>query len=146
MTEPRLSVPRWFGPLFIALAVLTLAWILVLWVTLPRRDVSEHYRLAWVGFDVFLALALARTGWLAWHGHDHVELPAVASATLLVVDAWFDVVTASSRTNALEALASAVFVELPLAAFCMWIARRAEGTRRIRLAHARASEPEPPAG
>ena len=147
MTEPTSPpVPRWLGPVFIALALVTLAWIVVLWATLPRRDVSEHYRLAWVGFDVFLAFALARTGWLAWHGHDHVEIPAAVTATLLFVDAWFDVVTASGRTNVAEAIGSAVLVELPLAVFCLWIARQAERTRRVRLAEARASAPETPSG
>jgi hypothetical protein len=146
VSEPQLPVPRWLGPIFIGLALITLAWIAVLWVTLPRRDVSEHYRVAWVGFDVFLAVALARTGWLALHGHDHVQLPAVASATLLVVDAWFDIVTASGRMNVLVALVYAALVELPLAAGCLWIARRAESTRRLRLAQARASAAEPPAG
>ena len=43
------------------------------------------------------------------------------TATLLVVDAWFDVLTtpAAQRTEAI-ALAGAV-VELPLAAVCIWL-------------------------
>jgi hypothetical protein len=118
---------------FICLAVVTLPWIVYLWLALPTRDLSSHYRLAWVGFDVMLALALARTGWTAWRGLDHVELPAVASATLLIVDAWFDVTTASSRTGTGVALLTALLVELPLAALCVWIAVNAERVRRERL-------------
>ena len=139
-------VPRWLGPVFLAIAVVTVAWIGVLWSTLPRRDVSEHYRLAWVGFDGFLALILARTGWLAWLGKDHVQIPAAISAALLVVDAWFDVVTASGRANLIESAALAVVVELPLAAACLWVSRHAEKVRRARLAVARASEPKRPGG
>ena len=119
--------------MFFVLAAVTLPWIVFLWLRLPSRDLSEHYRLAWVGFDLMLALALARTGWTAWRGLDHVELPAVASATLLIVDAWFDVTTASTRTGAGAALLTALVVELPLAALCVWIAMNAERVRRERL-------------
>jgi hypothetical protein len=126
-------VPGWVGLLFICLAVVIVPWIVVLWLRLPARDTVSHYRLAWVGFDALLAVALARTGWTAWRGLDHVELPAVASATLLVVDAWFDVTTASSRAAAGVALLTALLVELPLAAVCVWIAVNAERVRRERL-------------
>jgi hypothetical protein len=130
---PGRPVPGWVGPLFLTLAVVTVPWIALLWVRLPARDLAGHYRLAWVGFDILLAAALARTGWTAWRGRDHVELPAVASATLLVVDAWFDVTTASSRAAVGFALATALLVELPLAALCVWIAVNAERVRRERL-------------
>ena len=130
---PGRPVPGWVGLLFLTLAVVTVPWIALLWVRLPARDLAGHYRLAWVGFDILLAAALARTGWTAWRGVDHVQLPAVASATLLVVDAWFDVTTASSRAAVGFAVASALLVELPLAGLCVWIAVNAERVRRERL-------------
>lgn len=131
--NPGRPVPRWTGPAFLVLSLFTLPWAVELWLTLPYRDVSAHYRLAWVGFDVFLAFALGRTGWLAWAGRDHVQLPAVSAATLLFVDAWFDIVTASHRDDLMLAVASAVVVEIPLALLCLWIARNAENVRRDRL-------------
>lgn len=130
---PGRAVPRWAGLLFGVLALVSVPWIVVLWLSLPSRDLSAHYRLTWVGFDVMLAFALARTGWTAWHGSDHVELPAVCAATLLVVDAWFDVLSSNTRSAAALALASAVLVELPLAGLCVWIAVSAERVRRERL-------------
>jgi hypothetical protein len=133
LASPGRPVPRWAGVLFFVLAVVTIPWIVVLWLQLPSHDLSAHYRLTWVGFDVALALALARTGWTAWHGRDHVELPAVCAATMLAVDAWFDVLSSSSRAAAGTALASAVLVELPLAGLCVWIAVNAERVRRARL-------------
>jgi hypothetical protein len=130
---PGRPVPRWVGPVFFGLVVVAIPWVALLWTWLPARDVSSHYRLAWVGFDVLLVLMLARTGWVAWHGRDHVELPAVCAATLLVVDAWFDVLTASSRAGFVQAVLLAVLVELPLAGVCVWIAVNAERVRRQRL-------------
>ena len=126
-------MPRWVGPAFIVLAALTVPWIVLLAVTLPKHQYTGHYRLAWVGFDVLLVIMLARTGWVAWRGRDHVQLPAVMTGTLLVVDAWFDVMTSHGRDQMLSALASAAFIELPLAALCFWIARHAERVRRDRL-------------
>lgn len=143
---PLRPVPRWVGPLFLVLAALTVPWLIYLGATLPHRVLARHYDLAWVGFDVFLALALLRTGWLAARGRDHVELPAVATATLLIVDAWFDVLTSPSREAALFALASAVFVELPLAALCIWIVYHTEQVSAQRLTFLRLrsqQEPEP---
>ena len=130
---PGRPVPRWVGPLFVVLALATVPWVALLWATLPSRAVSAHYRLAWVGFDLLLVAALARTGWAAWHGRDHVELPAVAAATLLVVDAWFDVLTATGRADVVVAVVLALAVELPLAGLCIWIAANAEQVRRQRL-------------
>jgi hypothetical protein len=139
--DPGLPVPRWLGGVFLLMAALTVAWIAELWATLPYRDVSAHYRLAWVGFDAMLAFVLARTGWLAWRGSDHVELPAISAATLLVVDMWFDVVTSSAPKDRMLAVASAVLVEIPLACLCFWIARNAERVRRRRLSWALLVDP-----
>lgn len=137
VTEPATPapapVPRWVGPLFLVLAVLTVPWVAELAVTLPKHQYTGHYRLAWVGFDLLLVGALARTGWVAWRGRDYVQIPAVITGTLLVVDAWFDVMTSHGRPQMLTAFASALFIELPLAAVCFWIARHAERVRRDRL-------------
>ncbi|MGH2442233.1 MAG: hypothetical protein ACRDFX_03595 [Chloroflexota bacterium] len=83
--------PRWIAPLFLGFAVLLLPWVVYLAISLPTRQIAQHYRTAWVGFDIFLILALARTGWLAYQRRREVELPAVTTATLLMVDAWFDI-------------------------------------------------------
>lgn len=126
-------VPRWVGPSFLVLAVLTVPWIAVLAVTLPKHQYTGHFRMAWVGFDVLLVIMLARTGWVASRGRDYVQIPAVMTGTLLVVDAWFDVMTSHGRDQMVSALGSALLIELPLAALCFWIARHAERVRRDRL-------------
>lgn len=117
--------PRWIAPLFLLLAVALLPWTAYLFVSLPVRSISHHYNLSWAGFDVLLIVALARTAWLAWHNSRQVELPAVATAVLLVVDAWFDVTTAKPGWPFAQALLMAVFAELPTAALALYISRRA---------------------
>ena len=63
---PRRVLSRWIIPVYALLALALVPWVVWLAWTLPERSVSEHYRLAWVGFDVLLCGALARTAWLAW--------------------------------------------------------------------------------
>lgn len=112
--------------IYLVLALLLLPWMLVLAVELPDRQLSQNYRLAWVGFDLMLLLVLSRTAWLAWRRSPYLVIVASVAATLLIVDAWFDVTTASSEDQRYFAIAIAVLVELPLAAFSIQLARRAQ--------------------
>ena len=133
-TAARPLVPRWSGLLLIGLGSLTLPWIARLAVSLPNRVQTDHYAFSWAGFDVLLATLLLWTGWRAVRNREDIGVSAAVTAGLLVVDAWFDVTSASSTGLFLIALAMALFVELPLAAFCLWLSGRAESARRRRAA------------
>jgi hypothetical protein len=143
--RPTRVVPRWLGWLIIAGGVIMLPWIAGLTFILPTRHEAAHYSASWIGFDIALCGMLLRTGWLAQKGREHIELSAAITGTLLVVDAWFDVVTADSPRELTTALALALLAELPMAIFFLWIAgrvefrreRRAEATSRL-LRHLRA--------
>lgn len=130
--RPTRVVPRWIGWLVVAAGLLMLPWIAGLILVLPNRHEAAHYDASWIGFDLFLCAMLIRTGWLAQKGREHIELSAAMTGTLLLVDAWFDVVTADSDREQALALVLAVGGELPLAAFCLWIAGRVEFRRQRR--------------
>lgn len=132
--RPTRVVPRWAGWLVIAAGVVMLPWIAGLSFVLPTSHEAAHYDASWIGFDLGLCAMLLRTGWLAQKGREHIELSAAMTGTLLLVDAWFDVVTADSRSELTLALALALFGELPLAAFFLWIAGRVEYRRQRRAA------------
>jgi len=117
--EPPL--PRWVTPLFTFAAVALLPWTLYLTFTLPSRHVTTHYDLAWIGFDIALAAAFASTSWAALRSSRWLVPLAAVTGTMLVCDAWFDVVTSRGGGEVAEALAEAVFAELPLAAVCAFI-------------------------
>ncbi len=110
--------------IYSAAAICMLPWIVYLAETLPKRDFDRHYRAAWVGFDLLLVAAIVRTAYMAFRLDPRVQYPAIATATLLFVDAWFDVMTAGSRNAALEALLLAAFFEIPAAIFSIYLARR----------------------
>ena len=115
----------WVGPLYLIMAISLVPWTIFLAYTLPVRAETRHYDLAWVGFDLMLITALARTAWLSLRRSPFVVNVASASATLLIVDGWFDVTT-SPRSDVSLALVSALAVELPLAALSLFIATRAQ--------------------
>ncbi|MGW7003528.1 hypothetical protein ACWGCW_12035 [Streptomyces sp. NPDC054933] len=116
-------LPRWTGPVYLVLSAVLLPWIVYLALTLPQRQLSDHYRMAWVGFDVFLLGQLARTGLYALRERWRTKVThhAASSATLLCVDAWFDTTTSTSHDRPL-AITLALLIELPLAALCWWLA------------------------
>jgi hypothetical protein len=109
---------------YAAVGIMLIPWTLYLAISLPRRVVDTHYRGAWVGFDILLVTAIILTAYFAFKVDSRVQLPATATATLLVVDAWFDVMTAGRHTGVGLALLMAVCVELPAAFGSLWVARR----------------------
>ena len=100
------------------------AWIVYLAVTMPTNYQSKGWSAAWVGFDILLLLALSGTMLAALLRRQIVILLAVFTATLLLCDAWFDIVLDWGTTDVWGSLASAAFVEVPLAAFLLLRARK----------------------
>jgi hypothetical protein len=130
LPEPnQVPLPRWVTPVLTLTAAGLLPWTLYLTFTLPERHVSQHYDLAWVGFDIALASAFAATAWCAVRSSQWLVPLAAAAGTMLVCDAWFDVVTAGHGDIG-EAVAEAVLAELPLAVVCAFIVIDAERFRQ----------------
>jgi hypothetical protein len=104
--------------------VLLAAWTAMLAATLPMQYRAGGWRGAWVGFDVALLVALAATGWAAWHGRQVLILCLTVVATLLLCDAWFDVVLDIRTRGFTMSLLTALAVEVPLAVLAVLGARR----------------------
>ena len=122
----RIRPARWVTLLLGLVAVALVPWTLYLTFTLPSRHITSHYDLAWVGFDVALACVFAATAAAAFR-RSHWLIPlAAVTGTMLVCDAWFDVVTSQSGGEMWEAVAEAALAELPLAALCAFIVYDAE--------------------
>jgi hypothetical protein len=122
----RIRPARWVTLLLGLVAIGLVPWTLYLTFSLPSRHVTFHYDLAWVGFDIALACAFAATT-LAALRRSHWLVPfAAVTGTMLVCDAWFDIVTSRSGSEMWEAVAQAVLGELPLAALCAFIVYDAE--------------------
>ncbi len=117
----RRLVPRRIAGTLGLIAVLLVPWTLWLTFTLPTRHLAHHYRLAWVGFDIFLAIAFGATALAALRASEWLQPLAALTGTMLLCDAWFDVVTSAGGDELGWAVLEALFVELPIAALCGWI-------------------------
>ncbi|MCW2753536.1 MAG: hypothetical protein JWQ32_947 [Marmoricola sp.] len=125
ITTLRPEVLRvWVPRVYLGFAVILVPWSAYLAVSLPERSLSLHYRNTWVGFNIALIIVLARLAWLAHRRDPRVILTAATGATLLLTDAWFDVTTAAAGAAHVQALLSAVFLEIPAAIVSGVLARR----------------------
>ncbi len=127
-------VVRAVGWVFATCSLVLVPWTVWLWATLPTRATAAHYDLAWGGFDVGLLLALGWTAWTALRGSRWLPVAASSTAALLLVDAWFDVVT-STDGDRVTALVLALLAELPLALACVWLAVNGQVLHERRLVH-----------
>jgi hypothetical protein len=116
---------RRLGELISILACAVLVgWIIVLLLTLNRTFHAQHWRAAWVGFDLLLLAAFAATGWAFWRGRQIVIVCLIITGTLLCCDAWFDVFLDLGSSDIWLSVASALIVELPMAFLMFNAARR----------------------
>jgi hypothetical protein len=120
-------VRGWLAPLFFLAGIGLLPWTAYLVATLPSRHLQTgFYDVAWGGFDAALAALLVATGAGLLRRRLWVQSTATAAATMLVCDAWFDVLSSKPGGERLLAIVLAVFAELPSAAVCLLIARHVE--------------------
>lgn len=121
----------WAARVMVVTGVLLVPWLVVLALTLPSMAI------AWVGMDAMEAAGLVTTGLLVLRRHPLRTAAAAVTATLLLVDAWFDITT-SSGVDLVFALVLAAVAELPLAALCAAVA--------VRAAREQAQAPQGPVG
>jgi hypothetical protein len=135
-------VVRWTGPLFALFAVILLPWIVYIALSLPARQLSPNYDIAWAGFDVMLAGGLASTAYFALRRSRYLSTAAAGTAALLLIDAWFDCMTTPAGSR-WESIALCFLVELPLAGVCLWLSYHTHqiAERRILLLQRRQVRP-----
>ncbi len=121
---------RSFGRLvtigFATIGIGLLPWTIFLAVSLSPSHKTTHWDVAWSGFDTALAVMFVLTSLAAWRRSPWVGIAAGATGTLLVTDAWFDIILESHADELRIAILFAAFAELPVAALCFWIAYRTE--------------------
>jgi len=113
-------VVRWTGPMFSLFSVILLPWVVYIGISLPSRQLSPNYDIAWAGFDLFLLGSLAGTAYFALRRSRYLSTAAGATAALLVVDAWFDCMTTPAAQR-WQSFVLCFLVELPLAGLCVWL-------------------------
>ena len=120
------SLRDWVAIGYGAVGIGLLPWAFWLSASLPATHHSAHWDLAWSGFDVGLAIGFCGTAVSAYRRSPWVGAFAAATGTLLLVDAWFDVILESHGSEEGTAVFEALVFELPAAAICFWLAYRTE--------------------
>jgi hypothetical protein len=111
----RLPIPAWAGMLYLILSVFLIPWTVHLSYELPTRQIAQHWDVSWGGLDVGIIIASLLTAVLAFKKSKWVAVPATMVGTLLLVDAWFDVMSSHRGLEFNEAILMAAFFEIPIA-------------------------------
>jgi hypothetical protein len=117
-----LRVPSWAAKIYIMLATVLLPWTIYLGFSLPSHHLSANWDISWTGLDIGLVIALLATGLFAYLRSIWVVIAAASAGSLLLVDAWFDVMTEHSAKLFHEALILAFIFEIPLALMSYYLA------------------------
>lgn len=100
----KVYLPKWAAILYASLALLMVPWIFLLAQNLPTRHLVHHWDAVWVGFDVVMILMLGITVYFVVKKRVWVVLSATTLATLFIVDAWFDILTAKPGIDQIQAV------------------------------------------
>lgn len=119
-------VPRWVVVFFVGGAVVLIPWIVLMFTVPQVVNVSQRWELLWGGFDCFLVLGFAVTAFRLITRSPRGAVTAAMTGTMLLVDAWFDVLT-THRGGQIISLLMAVFAEIPCALICFYVSRRIVG-------------------
>jgi hypothetical protein len=120
------TVREWVVILFAAAGLGMIPWTIWLAASLNPDHRTGNWDVAWSVFDFALAFMFCATAVSAWRRSPAVGVFAGATGTLLVTDAWFDVILESHADELRFSIFLAVVAELPAALVCFWIAYRTE--------------------
>jgi hypothetical protein len=116
-------VPRWVVGFFLGGAVVLIPWIVLMFTVPQVVDVPRHWQLVWGGFDCFLVLGFAVTAFRLMTRSPRGAVTAAMTGTMLLIDAWFDVLT-THRGGQIVSVLMAAFAEIPCALICFYVSRR----------------------
>jgi hypothetical protein len=111
----HIRIPGWAASLYVGASLVLVPWTVYIGNTLNTRHVFRHWDVAWVGFDIALTLSLLFTGISAYKKSPLVIVAGAISGSMLVMDAWFDVLGARPGHDLALAVAAAFIIEIPLA-------------------------------
>ena len=116
-------IPRWVVAFFLGGAVVLIPWDVLMFSVPQVVNVPKHWVLVWGGFDCFLILGFAVTAFRLITRSPRGAVTAAMTGTMLLIDAWFDVLT-THRGGQLVSILMAVFAEIPCAVICFYVSRR----------------------
>jgi hypothetical protein len=123
-TKRSANATQWLARGLAGAGLALIPWLVVLARNLPSSAHAWNWSTAWVGLDMLEMFGLLATGLLMLRRDVRYRLTAAATSALLLVDAWFDIVTSGPGAHQLAAVVMAAVLELPMAALCAILAGR----------------------
>jgi hypothetical protein len=117
-----LRVPAWATKVYIMLAAVLLPWTIYIGLTLPHDHLTGHWNASWTGLDIGLIVSLLATGLFAYFRSIWVVIAAASTGSLLIADAWLDIMGEKLGNDFHQALVLAFVFELPLATLSYYLA------------------------
>jgi hypothetical protein len=118
----KLNIPTWASRLYIILGLVLLPYTIYLGSTLPQHHLSTHWDISWTGLDIALVLSMICTGILAYTKSMWLIITASTTGSLLLVEAWFDVMSERGSYQLHQAILLAVAFEIPFALMSYYLA------------------------
>jgi hypothetical protein len=118
-------------------------WTVFLGLSLPGKYDAGHWSLLWTGFDAVLLSVLAYAGWAAWFRRQILATTAIVAGTLLLCDAWFDIITSFGNSDEWLSLFTGFGAEIPLAVLFLYLYRHII-LRTLEALHLRLDDGPPP--
>lgn len=122
--DVTLNIPSWAAVLYICASVVLMPWTIYLGYALPVSHITVHWDVIWIGLDIAIIGAMLSTAALAYLKSRWVVITATVLATLLLADAWFDVMSARRSRELHQAVIEAVLLEIPVALASIYLAYR----------------------
>ncbi len=113
---------RWLARALVVAGLGMIPWLVLLATQLSATTVAVHWSTAWVGLDAMETIGLLATGTLLLRRDHRCCLAATVTATLILVNAWFDVTTSAPGLAQLVAIAMAACIEVPVSVLCAVLA------------------------
>ncbi len=104
-------------------SIAMIPWLGYLSMALPQNYVAHNWTLTWIGFDALLVGFMMATAVLGFLRRQLLIPAAFTTGVLLICDAWFDLMTAGPKDLWLS-VTTALLIELPVAVFMIFSARR----------------------
>ncbi|MCL4446079.1 MAG: hypothetical protein M1134_04285 [Actinobacteria bacterium] len=113
---------RIISAILIVVVIGLVPWEVFLGMTLPSRFRANNWAFLWVGFDAILIAVLLYVAWAMWFRRQIMIAVAMVAGTLLMTDAYFDVVTSIGTKGEWVTLLTALGGEIPLGLVFYWVA------------------------
>lgn len=121
----NLKIPAWVSVIYTLFAIFLVPWTILLAKDLPTHHIDVSWDVSWVGLDIAIMVCLLITGFLASIKSRWIIIFSSITASFILVDSWFDLITSRPGREFDQALVLALFIEIPVALLGYYVAFKA---------------------